>query len=89
MNHKLKIQNLKCHGCAHTVTESIKSVDGVSDVTVDVEQDTVSFNTENIEAVERVKKDLLKLGYPEVGESNTILSKAKSYVSCASGRMKA
>ena len=34
-----------------------------------------------------VKEKLKTLGYPEDGEANSLGSKAKSYVSCAIGKM--
>ena len=33
------------------------------------------------------KNKLSLMGYPEVGDANTIIHKAKSFVSCATGRM--
>ena len=33
------------------------------------------------------QEKLAKLGYPEVGDKNTVLHKAKSFVSCAVGRI--
>ena len=48
---------------------------------------SVSFNYENDKTLE-VAKDLLNnIGYPIVGEKNAITTKAKSFVSCAIGRM--
>lgn len=43
--------------------------------------------TSDKDALEAVKEKLSKLGYPEVGDKNTVLHKAKSFVSCAVGRM--
>ena len=39
------------------------------------------------EKLEEVKAVLKKIGYPEDGEANSLGSKAKSYVSCAIGKM--
>ena len=80
------IDNLKCGGCANTVTKQLKSMDGVQNVTVDVETSTVVVEKE--EAITRVLllEKLAKWGYPEIGTSN-LVQKAKSYVSCAIGRL--
>lgn len=86
MKAEIQIENLKCGGCAATIKKGILGVEGVNDVTVDVEKSivTIASEVENLEAI-RVK--LAKLGYPEVGDKNTVLHKAKSFVSCAVGRI--
>ncbi len=83
----IEIQNLKCHGCANTITKGLKKIKGVSDLSVDVEKSTVSFRGSDLKVVELVKSKLSKLGYPEVDENNSTFQKAKSYVSCAIGRI--
>lgn len=87
MKTTLQIQNLKCGGCAHTVTTKINALEGIENVTVDVENDTVSFKYNKEDDLDQVKKKLLSLGYPTVGDTNSMTSKAKSFVSCAVGRM--
>lgn len=83
----LEIQNLKCHGCANTITKAIQKINGVSDLSVDVEKSIVSFSSLDPDIIETVKAKLSKLGYPEVDENNSTFQKAKSYVSCAIGRI--
>lgn len=87
MNTSLHIQNLKCGGCAHTVTTKLSAIEHVENVHVDVENDTVSFDFVSETDLENVKQKLLTLGYPAVGEANPLSAKAKSFVSCAMGRM--
>ena len=87
MNTTIEIQNLKCGGCANTITTKISDINGVSDVNVDVQTSTVSFTAQTEEIVELVKQKLSTIGYPAVGEKNSVVSKAKSFVSCASGKM--
>ena len=82
----IKIENLKCGGCAATIKKGLLSIENVSDVLVDVENDTVSITSENV-LIDLIKEKLSKLGYPEVGDKNTIVHKAKSIVSCAIGRI--
>ena len=84
----IKIENLKCGGCAATIKKGLLSIENVSDVLVDVANDTVSITSENI-LIDVIKEKLSKLGYPEVGDKNTIVHKAKSFVSCAVGRIDA
>lgn len=81
------IQNLKCGGCAHTITTKISEIENISDVVVNVENDTVNFSHNTPEDASNVKSKLSALGYPIEGDSNSVVSKAKSFVSCATGKM--
>ncbi|SNZ00749.1 heavy-metal-associated domain-containing protein [Flagellimonas pacifica] len=87
MNTTVKIQNLKCGGCANTIKKKISALKSIEDVFVNVETDEVSFGYEGNEDFEAVKKELSKLGYPLMGKNNPRISQAKSYLSCAIGRM--
>jgi len=83
----LEILNLKCGGCANSVKKGILTIDGIDEVSVDVEGAKVSLNTSDDLIILEVKKKLSSMGYPEVGDANTVLHKAKSFVSCATGKM--
>ncbi len=87
MKTTVQIQNLKCNGCATTIKNKLSELDNINDVTVDVENDAVTFSYDNEDTLETARKQLHKLGYPLVGEDNKLPTKAKSYVSCAIGRM--
>jgi copper chaperone len=86
MKHKVHIQNLKCGGCAHTITSELGKLDGVTDVIVDENTDAVSFKLDG-EDISNVVRRLDELGYPIENEPNSLFKKAKSYVSCAVGRI--
>ena len=47
MQAKVFIQNLKCNGCATTITNKLGNLQDVSDVKVNVENDSVSFTYED------------------------------------------
>lgn len=83
----LEILNLKCGGCANSIKKGILTIEGVDEVSVDLETSKVTVNTVDEQLVLKVKEKLSSMGYPEVGDSNTVLHKAKSFVSCATGRM--
>jgi len=83
----IKIQNLKCHGCANTITKGLQSIEGISEVQIHIEDSTISFAADDETRINQVKKKLLKMGYPEEEAKNTTIHKAKSYVSCAIGRI--
>ena len=86
MTTNIIVQNLKCGGCASTITKGVSSVDGIEDVKVDVETSTVSF-TSKTDDLTAVYKKLAQMGYPAEGDKNSIGQKAKSFVSCAVGRV--
>lgn len=87
MKTQIYIQNLKCGGCANTIIKNVSNIELVSNVTVNVEENSVNFDLANQDKLVEVKVILKKIGYPEDGETNSLGSKAKSYVSCAIGKM--
>ena len=87
MKTSIIVQNLKCGGCANTITTKLSEIENINNLTVDVEESKVSFNYIN-EADAFIVKDKLKtLGYPSIDDTNSLTSKAKSFVSCATGRL--
>lgn len=87
MKTTVHIQNLKCGGCASTITKSLNVLDDVSDVIVEIEDESVTFDYSDENTLHLVKETLAKLGYPEDGERNSLSDKAKSYISCAIGKI--
>lgn len=87
MKTELTIQNLKCGGCANTIINKLSELQDVSSLTVDIEKSVVSFEHTSENAINTAVEKLAALGYPVEGDKNTVISKAKSFVSCAAGRM--
>ena len=87
MKTTVHIQNLKCGGCASTITKNLTALDDVSDVIVVVEDESVTFDYSDENTLHLVKDTLADLGYPEDGERNSLTDKAKSYISCAIGKI--
>lgn len=87
MKTTVHIQNLKCGGCASTITKNLTALDDVSDVIVEVEDESVTFDYSDENTLHLVKDTLADLGYPEDGERNSLTDKAKSYISCAIGKI--
>ncbi len=87
MNTTITIQNLKCGGCAHTITTKLNLLTGIDTVLVDVETSTVSFEYSSDSDYQEAIEKLASLGYPKEGDNNNVIAKAKSFVSCASGKM--
>ena len=59
---------------------------GMKNIDVHVQTQTILFEGDK----DKAKEILSKLGYPEAGseEAKSVLKKAKSFASCAVGRMK-
>lgn len=87
MIETIYIQNVKCSGCAHTIQTKLENIESVSNVAIDIEIGQVAFECDSNDTLLKVKKTLKSIGYPEQNEENTLGSKAKSYVSCAIGKM--
>lgn len=87
MNTTIKVQNLKCGGCANTITNKLSSLPNITNVKVDVEESLVSFEYVDELTFESVIETLKINGYPQDGDENSFGTKAKSFVSCAIGRM--
>jgi copper chaperone len=81
------VENVKCSGCAGSIKKKIKALEGVHEVNVNEESGIVTVEYENNDEVwNQVKSNLKGMGYPEKGKGN-LVDKAKSYVSCASGKI--
>lgn len=86
MTQEIIIENLKCGGCANTIKKGVLSIDDVESVEVNLETSQVKYTTSE-DVLNEVKEKLSKIGYPVAGEKNTVVHKAKSFVSCAVGRI--
>lgn len=87
MLFNFKVQNLKCGGCANSIKKKLMTLPYVLNVQVDAETANVEVDTENEAVVNQVKTSLHDLGYPVEGDKNAFSSKAKSFISCATGRL--
>lgn len=88
MKTTVKIQNLKCGGCEATILSELSKLNNIKNVSVNIEDSTVSLEHETESELNTIKSKLSKLGYPTIDENNSLLKKAKSYASCAVGRIK-
>ncbi|WP_281846625.1 heavy-metal-associated domain-containing protein [Olleya namhaensis] len=87
MKTSILVQNLKCGGCANTITTKLSEIKNISDINIDVEESKVSFSYTNEADAFAVKEKLKTIGYPSIDEGNSLVSKAKSFVSCATGKL--
>jgi copper chaperone CopZ len=87
MTTSILVQNLKCQGCANTITNKLAAIVNISDLEIDIEESKISFSYLHDDDIFLVKEKLKKIGYPLEKEENTIVSKTKSYISCATGKL--
>lgn len=85
-NLQIAVDNIKCEGCKNTIETALKKIHGIIACKIDVANGLIDIEGH----VDRSKVIgvLGSLGYPEKGTENTALMKAKSYVSCAIGKVK-
>ena len=88
-----EVANVRCGGCANTITKALKDA-GSEEVNVDLscEPRKVTVDVKNEAQLAQCIAILRKLGYPlstdERGLSENAVLKAKSFVSCAIGKIK-
>ena len=88
MKTTLFVQNLRCGGCVNTITEKLSSLTQISELSIDQDESKISFAYSLENDVSIVIEKLKQLGYPPLDGENTLLTKARSFVSCASGKLK-
>ena len=89
MAYEISVENIKCGGCANTITTKLNEMDAIDSCSVDIEAGVISIDGDPDHKTE-VTELLLKLGYPEKGTAEGLKAakaKAKSFVSCAVGRI--
>lgn len=89
MKQTFEVLNVKCGGCASTLTKSLKNEFGEVSVDLDVTPRKITLDIEN-EKLEALKVKLRSLGYPlttdELSGFEKAATTAKSFVSCAIGK---
>lgn len=90
MQQTFKVLNVKCSGCASTLKRKLHDNFGEVEVNLEVEPREITLDVED-DQLELLGKELKKLGYPLASESMNFVdsssAKAKSFVSCAVGKM--
>lgn len=83
-NHLISVENIKCGGCLNSIKNALLKISGVTAAEIYKDEDKVCISGIAAEK-EIVVAKRSSLGYPQKGNNN-LLSKAKSYVSCAVGK---
>ncbi len=90
MKQTFQVENVKCGGCANTLKTALKEEFGEIEVNLEVHPREITLDLE--EGKEQVlRQKLISLGYPfsdeELGTFQKASTTAKSFVSCAIGKM--
>ncbi len=86
---EITVDNIKCGGCAGSITKKLTSIFDTDKIDVNIEQGVISIDLDDSKKDE-LTKVLLDLGYPEIDSVqgfDSAKAKAKSFVSCAIGKM--
>jgi copper chaperone CopZ len=84
MSWSVEVENMSCGGCVNSITKGLHTILGVGKVQVDLDKGIISLEGEFDE--QHVLDKLSKMGYPQKG-NNTLIKQAKSFVSCATGKI--
>lgn len=90
MKINIEVENVRCSGCANTITKKLMSIDGVNAVDIGIEAQIVTIETDDESALPSYVEALLAMGYPEKGSvegMEALKGKAKSVISCAIGKV--
>jgi copper chaperone CopZ len=79
------VENVKCGGCMTSIKKGILELAGVTHVDIELEEEKITIQGDHLNRTAITKK-LDGMGYPEKG-NNTFFKEAKSYVSCAIGKI--
>ncbi|MGE0738945.1 heavy-metal-associated domain-containing protein [Sulfurimonas sp.] len=91
MQKSFRVQNVECGGCANTIKEALREEFGEVDVDLMQEPRVIALEIKDEEAEASFRKKIRSLGYPmedeELGAFTKGGLKAKSFISCAIGKM--
>ena len=86
---QVHVENIKCGGCEKSIIKGLSAIKGISNISINRDQQLVSVDADESLRPELLSK-LKSMGYPEQGSVSGLdagLANAKSFVSCAIGRV--
>jgi len=86
---QIHVENIKCGGCEKSIIKGLSTIEGLSDIVIDRDQQIVTV-TADASLRNDIAAKLKSMGYPEHGSVSGLdagLANAKSFVSCAIGRV--
>ena len=85
-----EVLNVKCGGCANTLKKALEPDYGNIEVNLETMPRQITLDI-NEDQIKNIRAKLLNIGYPmsdeELGNFETLQTKAKSFVSCAIGKI--
>ena len=91
MKREYRVSNIKCEGCATSVKSALKEEFGEVKVNLEEMPRIISVDIKDDEQDKELREKLRKLGYPfadeDLGTLEDVGLKAKSFVSCAIGKI--
>ncbi len=91
MKQTFEVINVKCGGCANTLKTALLKEFGEVEVKLEIEPRQITLDIEE-SSIPALRKKLISLGYPMSDEDlsafGELSTTAKSFVSCAVGKMK-
>jgi copper chaperone CopZ len=90
MKHLFEVENVKCGGCANTLKKALLEDFGEVEVNLETMPRQITIESDELDE-EKLKLKLRSIGYPltsdELSTMQNVNAKAKSFVSCAVGKM--
>lgn len=90
MKQTFKVRNVKCGGCAGTLKKELLKEFGEIEVNLETDPREITLDVDD-DKIEALKLKLRSLGYPlvtdELSTLQSIGATAKSFVSCAIGKI--
>ena len=86
---QIHVENIKCGGCEKSIVKGLSAIDGLSNIVIDRDLQMVSVTADESQR-DAIAAKLKSMGYPEyesVSGLDAGLANAKSFVSCAIGRV--
>lgn len=86
---QVHVENIKCGGCEKSIVKGLSSIEGLSNIVIDRDQQLVKVTSDE-SLREAITAKLKSMGYPEHGSVTGLdagLANAESFVSCAIGRV--
>lgn len=85
-----EVLNVKCGGCANTLKKALEPDYGNIEVNLETMPRQITLDI-NEDQIKNLRAKLISIGYPmsdeELGNFETLQTKAKSFVSCAIGKI--
>ncbi len=87
MKITLKLQNVKCGGCTNGIAVRLLKLHGVHGVQMGDDTSEVTITYDSVNDLAIAERTLTQMGYPPEGVENKMINKAKSFISCATGKL--